>query len=239
MCRCSARRVMSGLRRFLLRRPHAVVETRHHSLPVACLHPCVPGPDFELDPHTSMPLQKPLTAVMTPSQLFTQAGPISNAVAAAVTADLATAAAAIAATFGRGRSQVPAHLLPATGADGLPGTQSSAERVGGAFRPPQLLVPELSTSQTGSYQPQQSMARVRQQQQQQQLHSQSSPLQMSSEPLSLQQQLQQRQAQHPSPLAPAVPEWAQQLPPDVQAELLRSIATAPLEPAPQHGPAGG
>jgi hypothetical protein len=156
-------------------------------------------------------------------------------VAAAVTADLATAAAAIAATFGRGRSQAAAQLLPDSGADVVPGSQPYAERVGGAFRPPQLLVPELSTSQRGPSQNQQTMVRQWQQQQ----HSQSAPLQDPPAALSLQQQLQQRQPQQASLLAPTVPEWAQNLPPEVQAELLRTIAAAPLEAAQQHGPAGG
>ena len=166
---------------------------------------------------------------------------MSSAMAAAVTADLASAAAAIAATFGRGLGPEAPQLLPGPGSDAVPDGVSGALRTaaGTAFRPPQLLVPELSTLQgeTSHSQPPAAQQQVQQPQR--------SMLQMSPAALlSLQQQLQeqqqrQQQQQHRSPNTAAVPEWARNLPPEVQAELLRAIATAPVDGGQQHRPAGG
>ena len=160
---------------------------------------------------------------------------MTSAAAAAVASDLATAAATIAATFGArgggggsgGGISAAAQFLPDPVRNAVSGHRdgphSGEHRSTAAVTslpPPQLHVPELSTSQ-GPAEEQRHL--------QQLPHHQGGPFRPSASamPAQLHQQL-QPQAQGP---AATVPDWARGLPPDVQAELLRAIATAHLSSA--------
>ena len=154
---------------------------------------------------------------------------MSSAVAAAVAADLATAAAAAAATLGRNPSPA-AHLLPDPVSNAVPGhgrPTLGRSSGGGPLRLPQLLVPELTTSQAP--------AEHERYQRQQPPHPHRGPPRESASaaPAALHQHW-----QHAHDLV-AVPEWARSLPPEVQAELLRAIATAHMSNAQQHGHSAG
>ncbi len=169
---------------------------------------------------------------------------MTSAMAAAVAVDLATAAATIAATFrarGNNSSSSPAaQFLPGPPVSdaiadhhhhhGGPITEDSRGIGAVSLRPPQLHVPELSTSQGPA---------AEEQRRRQLAHRHGGPFDTSAPAMPTQQQQQQQGRPAAQGSVPVVPDWARGLPPEVQAELLRAIATAHLTNAQEHGqPAG-
>ena len=159
---------------------------------------------------------------------------MTSAMAAAVAVDLATAAATIAATFrarGGNNSSPAAQFLPdpvgGAVADhhhhhhgGSIVADGRATMGAVSLRPPQLHVSELSTLQ----------GPADEQRRRQLPHRHGGPFDAPATTVSMQQQHQQGQPRAQGAVA-VVPDWARGLPPEVQAELLRAIATAHLTSA--------
>ncbi len=160
---------------------------------------------------------------------------MTSAMAAAVAVDLATAAATIAATFrarGNNNSSPAAQFLPGPVGDAVADHHHLGGSIVGdsratmgavSLRTPQLRVPALSTSQGPA---------AEEQRHRQLAHRHGVPFDSSAPAMPMQQQQQQQQQQQGQPRAQGsvavVPDWARGLPPEVQAELLRAIATAHL-----------